>query len=1139
MKPASPAPVPEPAHASVIEPARRVLADDPQWYRDAVIYQVHVRGFFDSANDGVGDFVGLTRKLDYIQSLGVSCIWLQPFYPSPLRDDGYDIAHYQGVHPSYGTLRDFRHFLDQAHSRNLRVITELVINHTSDQHPWFQAARRARPGSSKRDFYVWSDTDKRYQGVRIIFTDSERSNWTWDPVAGAYYWHRFFHHQPDLNFDNPQVRKALLKVMRFWLDLGVDGMRLDAVPYLIEREDTICENLPETHAVLREIRSELDARYPNRMLLAEANQWPSDVRAYFGEGDECHMAFNFPLMPRLFMALRQEDRHPISEILNQTPDIPEGCQWAIFLRNHDELTLEMVTDEERDYMYQAYAADPQMRVNVGIRRRLAPLVENSRPRIELLSGLLLSLPGTPILYYGDEIGMGDNIYLGDRNGVRTPMQWSADRNGGFSRADPARLYAPVIMDSVYGYEAVNVEAQERSPYSLLNWMRRGIALRQQHRTFGRGSMEILRPENRRIFAFIRRFEQDDPILVVANLSRTMQPVSLDLSRFAGLVPVEMSGGTELPPISDTPYFLTLGPYAFYWILLTREPPVPLSARPLNVAAEPPPDQSPLLVGPEWTQVLSGSTRGLIERRYLGPFLRRQRWFGHRGDDATDARLVDWGLLRGGTEPVFLALASSQSTDGEDRRYLVPLAMVGADRADDVFRQTPDAVLARVAGARKGLIHGHVDADVGRLLLDAVASDRTFALQHGELQARRTAAFDRVRGTGSEATLTPVPSSAEQSNSSIRFGERVIMKVVRRLWPGVNPELELGRFLTEDVGFTRAPALAGMIEYRANSGEASTAAVLHALVPHQMDGWRHALAELERYLDQAPTWNAAIPAQSSPGNPWTAVIPESARATVGGYLKLAATLGRRTAELHLAFSGPAAGEKLGTARATRDQLDALAEQVVVEAESTLGSLASLGSETPADILTLAHNLIDRRGELIDAIRATARDVPTGLLLTRIHGDYHLGQVLLHEGDFAIVDFEGEPARSIEERRQLHSPLKDVAGMVRSFHYAAAAGVAAHRLKGAQDAAALIPWASWWQTWTTVSFLHAYHRAAAGALFLPFDPAAAGSLLTLFLLEKALYEVRYELAHRPAWLGVPLSGVIDLLPEATPDDRPQEG
>ncbi|MEO8451350.1 MAG: maltose alpha-D-glucosyltransferase [Gemmatimonadota bacterium] len=549
------------------EPASR--PSDPLWYKDAIIYEMHVRGFYDANEDGVGDFRGLIEKLDYLQQLGVTCLWLLPFYPSPLRDDGYDIANYTSVHPSYGTLEDFREFLEAAHARDLRVLIELVINHTSDQHPWFQAARRAPAGSPERDYYVWSDTDQKYTGTRIIFTDTEKSNWAWDPEARAYYWHRFFSHQPDLNFDNPAVVSEVLNVMRFWLDMGVDALRLDAVPYLIEREGTNCENLPESHAIIKTIRSTLDREYHARMLLAEANSLPQEVRAYFGAGDECHMAFHFPLMPRLFMALRLEDRTPILEVMAETPTIPDPCQWAIFLRNHDELTLEMVTDEERDYMYLAYGTDPRMRINVGIRRRLAPLLENNRSRIELLNSLLFSLPGTPIIYSGDEIGMGDNIYLGDRHSVRTPMQWSGDRNGGFSRADPARLYSPVIMDPIYGYQAVNVEAEGGDPSSLLNWTRNMIALRRLFQGFGRGATNFLEPANRKILAYIR-YHEGEQLLCVANLSRFAQPFELDLSALEGLTPVEMRGYVEFPQIGAAPYPLTLGPYGFLWFELHAE-----------------------------------------------------------------------------------------------------------------------------------------------------------------------------------------------------------------------------------------------------------------------------------------------------------------------------------------------------------------------------------------------------------------------------------------------------------------------------------------------------------------------------------------------------------------------------------------
>ena len=1100
---------------------------DPLWYKDAVIYQVHVRGFFDSNDDGIGDFPGLTQKLDYIKSLNVSCIWLQPFYPSPLRDDGYDIAHYEGVHPSYGTRRDFRQFLDAAHDRGIRVITELVINHTSDQHPWFQAARRARPGSSKRDFYVWNDNDQRYPGVRIIFTDTERSNWTWDPVAGAYYWHRFFHHQPDLNFDNPQVRKAVQKVMRFWLDQGVDGMRLDAVPYLIERDGTICENLPETHGVLKEIRRELDGRYPDRMLLAEANQWPSDVRAYFGDGDECHMAFHFPLMPRLFMALRQEDRHPVSEILSQTPDIPTTCQWAIFLRNHDELTLEMVTDEERDYMYQSYAADPQMRLNQGIRRRLAPLMENSRARIELLMGLLLSLPGTPILYYGDELAMGDNIYLGDRNGVRTPMQWTADRNAGFSRSEPARLYAPPIMDSVYGYQSVNVEAQERSQYSLLNWTRRLVALRQQHRTFGRGSMEVLQPENRRVLAYIRRYEENDPILVVANLAGTVQPVSLDLSKFAGMVPVEMTGGTDLPRITEAPYFLTLARYGFYWLILKPEPPTPITVRSLSPASAQLSDESPLLLGPDWSHVLSGSTRELLERRYLAPFIRRQRWFGHGGEPHTSVRILDWGMLGPSTEPILLTILATSTNDGEEARYFVPLAMATGSRAEDMLRTSPESVVVRVGGARKGVLHGQLDPDTALSFLSALSRNTALPLRGGRFVAWSGVGLADITAGLEPADLAPIPSTFEQSNSSIRFGQRLILKVIRRVREGVNPELDLGRFLTEKARFSRAPRLLGAIEYTTENGGSSTLAVMHEAVQHQSDAWQHALGVMARYLESALTWEGSGADLPPIANLWTVEIPERARETVGGYLETAAMLGRRTAELHLALSTPEAIAEFGDARLDAHVARRLQATTVSEAEQLTDILRHLPSDTPDEVRAVAVDARQRVDDLVSAIRRAANSLQPDLQLTRIHGDYHLGQVLLHEEDAYIVDFEGEPARPIEERRRLQSPMKDVAGMVRSFSYASGAGLSAALNLVGHDRERLAAWARWWHTWSAVSFLQAYRTTVGRAAFLPDHPDALNHMLRLFLFEKAVYETRYEAAHRPAWLAIPLADLLDLL------------
>ena len=543
------------------------LNRDALWYKDAIIYQVHVRTFHDSNGDGIGDFQGLEEKLDYLQELGINAIWLMPFFPSPLRDDGYDIADYNAVHSSYGTLEDFQKFLGSAHDRGIRVIIELVSNHTSDQHPWFQESRSSRD-NPRRDWYVWSDTDSRYKGARIIFLDTETSNWAWDPISKSFYWHRFFSHQPDLNYDNPVVREQMWNVMKFWLEMGVDAFRLDAIPYLVEREGTNCENLPETHDVLKELRRQLDENFPGRMLLAEANQWPADLRPYFGDGDEFHMAFHFPLMPRMFMGLKLEDRKPITEILQQTPEIPPSCQWSLFLRNHDELTLEMVTDMERDYMYDSYAESKTMRINLGIRRRLAPLLANDRRRIELMNGMLMSLPGTPIIYYGDEIGMGDNITLGDRNGVRTPMQWNGETNGGFSTAAPERLYAPLIQDPVYGYPAVNVLRQEASEHSLLNWMKSIIKVRSSTGVFGRGSIEFLHPANHRILAYVRRLG-DEMVLVVNNLSSTAQAVELDLRRYKGNILIEMFGKNMFPRVNDLPYLLTMGPYQFYWFRLRR------------------------------------------------------------------------------------------------------------------------------------------------------------------------------------------------------------------------------------------------------------------------------------------------------------------------------------------------------------------------------------------------------------------------------------------------------------------------------------------------------------------------------------------------------------------------------------------
>ncbi|MDY7019974.1 MAG: maltose alpha-D-glucosyltransferase, partial [Cyanobacteriota bacterium] len=663
------------------------LSNDPLWFKDAIIYEAPVRAYADSNDDGIGDFIGLTGKLDYLQDLGITAIWLLPFFPSPLRDDGYDIADYMKVNPIYGTLEDFQGFLDAAHERGIRVIAELVVNHSSDQHPWFQRARRAPKGSPERDFYIWSDTPDKYPEVRIIFQDFETSNWAWDPVAKAYYWHRFYSHQPDLNYESPELQKAVLDVLDFWMEMGVDGIRLDAVPYLFVREGTNCENLPETHGFLKKLRGHLDGKFANRMMLAEANQWPEDAASYYGEGDECHMNFHFPLMPRLFMSLRMEDSFPIIDILNQTPSIPSNCQWALFLRNHDELTLEMVTDEDRDYMYKVYAQDQQARINLGIRRRLAPLLNNDRRQIELLNSLLLSLPGTPVLYYGDEIGMGDNIYIGDRNGVRTPMQWSPDRNAGFSRANPQKLYQPVVIDSEYHFEAVNVEAQSANPNSLLSWMKRLIAMRKRFQAFGRGTFELLHPENRKVLAFIRTYSGEH-LLVVANLSRFVQTVELDLSAFTGMVPVEIFGRTPFPQIEKSPYFFSISPYGFYWFMLQLDP---------SVAKEPLPHKKlpALAVTQSWKQVLESSEYQSELESILTEYMLSCRWFMGKSQVIQSVYIRDLiPIVHKGTEAI-ISLIQVEYTEGFPDIYVLPLSYAIEERAEKIQESMPQTVVASV------------------------------------------------------------------------------------------------------------------------------------------------------------------------------------------------------------------------------------------------------------------------------------------------------------------------------------------------------------------------------------------------------------------------------------------------------------
>jgi maltose alpha-D-glucosyltransferase / alpha-amylase len=1229
-------------------------ATDPLWYKDAVIYELHVRAFADSNNDGIGDFPGLLTKLDYLQDLGITCIWLLPFFPSPLRDDGYDISNYTEVNPSYGTLNDFRAFLEAAHQRNMQVMIELVINHTSDQHPWFKAARLAPPGSPQRDMYVWSDSDKRYKDARIIFTDTEKSNWTWDDAARAYYWHRFFSHQPDLNFDNPLVIEEVLKAMRFWLDMGVDALRMDAIPYLCERDGTSCENLPETHAVVKMIRAAIDAGYANRLILAEANQWPADVRPYFGDGDECHMAFHFPLMPRIYMALRQEDRLPITDIMAQTPPIPDKCQWALFLRNHDELTLEMVTDDERDYMYFAYSADPRMRVNVGIRRRLAPLVDNNRRRIELLNSILLSFPGTPILYYGDELGMGDNIYLGDRNGVRTPMQWTSDRNAGFSKCDPARLYFPVIMDYIYGYQVVNVEAQLSDQSSLLHWTRNMIALRKLFQVFGRGTLTFLNPSNRKILAYLRILDRGDgtqeTVLCVANLSRFAQPVSLDLAAYAGMEPVEMIGYVQFPTVTEAPYSLTVAPYSYLWLELQSpqvEMPLPIEAAEETVqepAAE-------LVLAPDdlasgWLGFLSGRGRAVLESA-LPSWLLRQRWFGAKTRKIQSVRIRDWVELRSKSgDSCFHAVDAPQGAvaspalffleilygEGPADLYQIPLAFGFSGESEDVTGGRPESCIAKFNAAAGSVILYDVAAreDFQQDLLRLIECNTTLALANKEVAFREQGAatgaqdgeavmtleeknasaelsFNSIEVQPEPTPVVPVPltaqpgeaaapprssapapmasamrlqprespsagdpapsggrldarastvfgqaqvpqrltsriGSAEQSNTSILYGKEYILKLFRRLQPGENPDVEIGRFLTEAAHFSRIAPFLGEISMTPANGEKTTIAMLQSFVHNHGDGWEWFVGKLESIFKHIAALSA-LQEQPVPGilrNP--EALPEMPE-PVQESLEAAALLGRRTAELHLALAAPTDNTTFSSEPNTPEDLARDAERIECQLKAALDALrpqlASL-DETTSDAAAL---LLSRRVELVARARTVA-SLPSGGRRIRIHGDLHLGQTLRTEGeakdtdaseaergDFIFLDFEGEPARSLAERRRKQSPLRDVAGMIRSFSYAA--HFALNRLyAGEQESAAatgskaLGAWAREWESEASGRFLHAYREtiAAEPALLPPWEQSQV--LLDAYLLEKALYEMLYELNNRPTWLRIPVSGILSL-------------
>lgn len=1105
--------------------ARSAAAD---WYKDAVVYEIAVASFCDSNHDGVGDFPGLTQKLDYLQELGITCLWLMPFYPSPLRDGGYDIADFRGVHPALGTVADFTAFLAAAHARGFKVVADLVVNHTSDEHPWFQTARNAPPDSPLRAFYVWSNNDQKYaEAQRLTAQANQRAGWSWDPIARAYYWHRFFEFEPDLNFDSPLVRAELVKILRFWFDLGVDGLSLGGAAFLTEREGTRCEGLPETHAILKELRRALATDYPGRLLAAGVNHWPEDARAYFGDGAECQLVPHLPLAQRLFLALRHEERHPIVEMLAQTPAPPAAGQWLLLLRNHDELTLALATDEERDYMYREYAADPRMRRSTGICRRLAPLLENSRPRLELLIGLLFSLPGTPLLYYGDEIGMGDNVYLGDRTAVRTPMQWSGDRNGGFSQADFARLHAPPVMDPVYGFGAVNVEAQRRDPSSLFHWVRRLIGLRKRLRCLARGALTMLEPENRRILAFVRQ-QDDEVLLVVANLARSVQAVELDLAAFAGRSPVEAFGRSVLPLIGKTPYVLTLAPHAFHWFLLQTNP-YDVAARlapvPVNEVAA-----LPTLSLSTGESIVEGRGRAQLEQTVLPAFLRAQRWFGGKARQLRSVTIADSVHSTVGTGEIDWLILAVTFAEGMTDHYLLPVGTAPGSAAADLFETQRQFLVARLTDGREErvLFDALADDAFCNLLLADISAGAKFASRHGTITAQPTTALAALRGNPHHP-LPVVRGPATSSNSLVFYGRRLLLKLFRRLEPGINPDFEIGRFLTEKTDFRSAPRVGGVIEYHHQTGT-MTLGILQALVLNQGDGWEQAVHELGRYYERASGRrrgpDALVREERSLLELSEADPPPIAVETIGTYLQAAALLGRRTAELHQALASSTADAAFAPEPLTAADFEALLADLQHYGAQAMTALKANLERLPAPLRGAGAQLLADGPALLER-RRNEPPAGRGAAKIRCHGDYHLGQVLWVENDYILLDFEGEPTRTVEERRAKQSPLKDVAGMLRSFDYAAYAGLFAYAQSHPDDLEPLEPWARLWQQWVSAAFLRQYRATAAGAVFLPSDRHDLAALLDLFMLAKALYELVYELNNRPDWVRIPLEGIRGLL------------
>jgi maltose alpha-D-glucosyltransferase / alpha-amylase len=1092
---------------------------DHLWYQNAVFYQLHVKCFHDSNGDGIGDFKGLTKKLDYIQNLGCTAIWLLPFYPSPMKDDGYDIADYCNIHPDYGTLKDFRQFLKEAHKRNIKVVTELVINHTSDQHKWFQRSRQAKPGTKWHNYYVWSDTCDKYQDARVIFKDFEKSNWAWDPDANAYYWHRFYSSQPDLNYDNPEVHKEIFKIVDFWLDLGVDGMRLDAIPYLYQREGTDCENLPETHQFLKKLRAFVDSKYTDRMLLAEANQWPEHASSYFGNEDECHMAFHFPVMPRLFMSIQMEDRFPITDIMEQTPTAPGSCQWAMFLRNHDELTLEMVTDEERDFMYRAYAKDPKARINLGIRRRLAPLLENDRMKIELLNILLLSLPGSPVIYYGDEIGMGDNYYLGDRDGVRTPMQWSTNTNAGFSDGNPQKLFLPLIIDPEYHHAYLNVQNQEQTVSSLLRWMRSIINVRHQNKAFGCGTIRFLQPANSKVLAFVREY-QGETILIVANLSRHSQCVELDLSEFSGFRPKDLFSQNEFSLIKDSPYGLTLSRYGYYWLSLekSREKQGLIDNQRLF----------DLSVTGKWTDVFKGETKSKLLNKILPNYLLQCRWYRGKAKTLSKLSFVENKAIH----RAVLTTIEARYCDDTTHIYLLPITYIPLEEGLQLAEQHPKAMITRIkVGEEEGfLIDAIYDESFRHSLFNLALDRKQMTLSKGSIRFSATAKMRRL-AKDLQTTIQSKVLNAEQSNTSIIYNDTIILKLYRYLEEGVNPDLQMTKFLTEQAHFQNVPEHLGVIETK-QSNKSSTLALFQKFIPNSGDIWSYTLDALNLYFENAISHREKFETflKLPHRNHFTEYepLPEELREYIGFFfIDTIKLLGKRTGEMHISLaSSPKKEKEITPEPFSQFYQKSLYQGMRSQLRKVFTTLRSHLSSFDEETQSIAEHVLNEESNLLETLK-NIREHKFGIKKIRIHGDYHLGQVLFTGNDVMIIDFEGEPIIPLSERCLKRSVLQDIASMIRSLHYASTTALLKQKVLRPENSEKLEPIANLWYQCISKEFLHAYLNTVEQYEGLtPTNHEDLQTLLHAYLLNKAIYETHYELQSRPEWIKVPLKGILML-------------